>query len=115
VQRRRTKFSVVAVCVGAVFALSACATGSSSHAVLGNSPGSDSASSALTQPVGENNPQGSSGSAGRTHLEAPSTVTTTPSPPLNQQTLNAVSTDLGALGKALDQASSDVDNTQGDS
>ncbi len=38
-----------------------------------------------------------------------------PSSPVNQQTLNEIADQLGALGQSLSQATSDLDNPQGDS
>lgn len=48
---------------------------------------------------------------------APASQSPAPAPasPVNQQTLNEVAGELGALGQSLSQATSDLDNPQGDS
>jgi len=57
-----------------------------------------------------------SGSSGTSRNSGtPGSSGSQPNSPVNQQMLNALDAQLGALGQSLSQAVSDVNNTQGDS
>ena len=78
-------------------------TGSSTSTTGTPGRGVTATTSAGTSPVG--NPAGS-GSSSQSQASAS---------PVDQQTLNEVAAQLGALGQSLNQATSDLDNPQGDS
>jgi hypothetical protein len=132
VRTRAKKFSVAVIALGGALALAGCGTPSSSHTVLGGSTGGVGATAPTTGGSGTTGekttgtstrttgaPPGStkatsapSGTSGGT---TPASQSEAPSSPLDRQTLNEIGEQLGALGQSLSQATSDVDNPQGDS
>lgn len=141
---RAKKFSVAVIALGGALALAGCGTPSSSHVVLGGSTAGMGATAPPTTArsatgtgagTSGNGTTGEKTKATTTHTtgaqpgstkattapsgapggSAPASQSGAPSSPLDQQTLNEIGQEIGVLGEGLSQATSDVDNPQGDS
>jgi len=95
--------------------LAACGGGNAAHVVQSSPAVVSGASTNPTQPSGSSGGAGGTGSAGTIGGSSGSSASGAASAPLNDQTLDQVSAELNQLDNSLNQATTDHNNSQGDS